>query len=1011
MGNFTIPTVLKMMKPLSKHKGFGFVLLMLTFLMSSSLNAQIIPATDGAAGPCGDCAPAGWVDITGTPDVSDANIVSGPGGGYGAGGTWNGAPLPLPPNGHTDWITIRDVGTLGTEEKIGTTLSSMVIGRDYELIVYTMSSTSNPYGPQFADFYQYQLQGQAEVSVAPVTQNVWRTDRIRFQAEAVNRDFSFTPGSNMGSNINNLEPINLSITLNAINAVPVADNNSVLTNFNTPITFNAVSTDVDYDGSIDVATVDLDPATAGVQQGPIVTAEGTWTVDALGDVTFTPAPGFLGVATLPYVVNDDYVLDGNNVSATSNVAFLSVTVSLDSDGDGIPDSVDLDDDNDGISDAEENNCDTDTALFNNEWTYESWSTVGPSSLGGDSSFTFAQAGFVANGDGTYTFDGTTVGEDNVVDSSGSFSNDISGAANTQNVASGVADLDFSATNSIGEVSEMTTFATFVPGAAVSFNLVDDQANDTFAYAVLDTEGNVLVSDNPGYGTNVRVENISIVAPANGVVEIKVWYFDPSGVFSVPQLEMSPNPPGLVVNSSLPCNLDTDNDGVPNSLDLDSDNDGILDIVESGQDAAVVDANNNGILDSMEGGPNPAGDSNGDGIADAVVAGADPIDSDGDGIDDYFDSDSDNDGIADVIEAGGTDANADGYADDDDNNVDNTGSNGIPTSAGTTGLTPPNSDGAGGADYIDIDADNDGIPDSYEAQDPTTTYVAPTGNDTDGDGLDDAYDTDNGGLDLSNPQNTDANGNPDYIDIDADNDGIVDNIEGQSSVGYQLPDADTDGNGLADVYETTPGSGILVNQPEDTDSDGTPDYADLDSDGDGISDTIEAYDTDGDDAADTTPSGLDGDNDGLDDNFDLETGGAGMQDPNGSTNDGQIAYDFPNDQDAASLEVDFRDDETPATPVPDTDGDGIADDVDIDDDNDGILDSVESLGFTPSTIVNDPSCTFPSVSFSSPTQIVDVAGDVGDQYRFDNIATFPGVGVVDAIVEVTEAARWSNFNYD
>ncbi|MCG1038045.1 gliding motility-associated C-terminal domain-containing protein, partial [Polaribacter sp. DS7-9] len=38
------------------------------------------------------------------------------------------------------------------------------------------------------------------------------------------------------------------------------------------------------------------------------------------------------------------------------------------------------------------------------------------------------------------------------------------------------------------------------------------------------------------------------------------------------------------------------------------------------------------------------------------------DTDGDGVLDYLDLDADNDGIADVVEAGGTDANGDGRAD-------------------------------------------------------------------------------------------------------------------------------------------------------------------------------------------------------------------------------------------------------------------------------------------------------------------------------------------------------------
>ena len=76
--------------------------------------------------------------------------------------------------------------------------------------------------------------------------------------------------------------------------------------------------DWDLDGTITVASVDLDPATAG-QQTTLTTAQGTWTVDGAGNVTFTPAPGFAGTATASYTVLD-------NEGLVSNVAALAVGV-------------------------------------------------------------------------------------------------------------------------------------------------------------------------------------------------------------------------------------------------------------------------------------------------------------------------------------------------------------------------------------------------------------------------------------------------------------------------------------------------------------------------------------------------------------------------------------------------------------------------------------------------------------------------------------------------------------
>ena len=65
------------------------------------------------------------------------------------------------------------------------------------------------------------------------------------------------------------------------------------------------------------STVDLDPATPGIQRGPIVTAQGTWQViDDNGTVYFAPAAGFYGMATIPYAISDSL---GNTATATMSV--------------------------------------------------------------------------------------------------------------------------------------------------------------------------------------------------------------------------------------------------------------------------------------------------------------------------------------------------------------------------------------------------------------------------------------------------------------------------------------------------------------------------------------------------------------------------------------------------------------------------------------------------------------------------------------------------------------------
>ncbi len=239
------------------------------------------------------------------------------------------------------------------------------------------------------------------------------------------------------------------------------------------------------------------------------------------------------------------------------------------------------------------------------------------------------------------------------------------------------------------------------------------------------------------------------------------------------------------------------------------------------------------------------------------------------------------------------------------------------------------DGDTVADQIDIDDDNDGILDTLEG-DHTV--------DTDGDGFFDS------------------------IDLDSDNDGIPDNVEAQPTQGYIPPSgSDSDVDGLDDAYE---GSGEEGVTPEDTDSDGTPDYLDDDSDNDLVPDENEGHDANFDGQADRSLLFSDSDSDGLDDGFEGNDLNDGF-DPNDEMDN--PASDLPNrdgdeevnyrdaDDDGDSIDTidedinangDPTDDDHDGDGSPDyldfddTDSDGVPDNVDIDDDNDGILDIVE-----------------------------------------------------------------------
>lgn len=397
--------------------------------------------------------------------------------------------------------------------------------------------------------------------------------------------------------------------------------------------------------------------------------------------------------------------------------------------------------------------------------------------------------------------------------------------------------------------------------------------------------------------------------------------------------------------------DADFDGIPDNTDIDDDNDGILDVDEG-----------------------------------------ESTDTDGDGIVDRLDLDSDNDGIPDIVEAGGVDSNNDGRV-DDDTDTDNDGwANTFDSNNGGTALDNPDTDDDGIYDYLDLDSDNDGIPDIIEAGgvDTNDDGLVDSATDTDEDGWANTFDSDNGGTALSNPD-TDSDGLANNIDIDADGDGIVDLIESQATTGSPIipVGSDTDGDGIDNAFDSDNGGTPIT--PVDTDSDSTPDYIDFNSDNDSFSDVLEGWDTDNDQVANTTPTGLDSDGDGLDNAFDLVVG------PNATNNiyNDQDANDFPDvSTSGQTSERDWREEN-----VLDADFDGIPDGIDIDDDNDGILDVDETNGCTEISVVNATSVGTGSYTVVEDGQLrISING--GDGGGGTSTAGGSGATITDAVFNVT-----------
>ncbi|MEZ4861099.1 MAG: hypothetical protein R3C14_07330 [Caldilineaceae bacterium] len=443
-----------------------------------------------------------------------------------------------------------------------------------------------------------------------------------------------------------------------------------------------------------------------------------------------------------------------------------------------------------------------------------------------------------------------------------------------------------------------------------------------------------------------------------------------------------------------------NDGVdlPDYLDRDSDNNGTDDIVEAGygsldgdNDGIIdtpTDDDQDGIADSIDSLPgifggimDTLGDADNDSVPNGVEIndGADPYDpadykdSDGDLVPDYVENlagasptdasdfkDSDSGGTPDYVETvlypnvllPATDPNA---AADDDQDTDG---DGVPDYQELLDGTDPN------AALAYKDSDGDLVPDYVETQEGTDVNDPTAYKDSDGDLAPDYVETiwqPNSSYAVTDPnlatsfRDTDAGTLPDYVETvllpnvgvpgfdpndpaddlnDTDGDGISNRTEGfQDTDGdgvYDLLDVDSDNDGILDSVEAGPTPAT----PVDTDSDTVPDYKDLDSDNDGIPDNVEAQptvgyvapsggiaatgvftiylggltpvNTDGADNPDYLD--LDTDNDGLDDASEAEYINASTTytDVNGMLDGG--AADLP-DRDSDG-EASFRDDSEP-----------------------------------------------------------------------------------------------------
>ncbi|WP_299899319.1 VCBS domain-containing protein, partial [uncultured Aquimarina sp.] len=554
--------------------------------------------------------------------------------------------------------------------------------------------------------------------------------------------------------------------------------------------------DSDSDGCTDAneayADANADGGDGGIYNPGNAAAEplsiGAGTIDANGAVV---AASYTDPEDGDTDSTDDYQQIGGPDADGDGIPDACDATFDDADGDGIGDVVDLDDDNDGILDTVESPCTFDLTNRKLALLYDN--------TGGSNVVTTTDSDFFYVASVSDQMFGSGVSYTNDANNTSGGYIDLQGV-DQADLASAKADNDYIEYQFTTSTEQFQIAQLFFFGEPVGIPAVDYRTGYSYQVEISDDNfatSSVLFDEDVVTTSSFRfpATNLITLEPAQRYTIRMFVYANPGANAGSITFD------NVAFQATLCEREDSDNDGIPNYLDLDSDNDGIYDLVESGQlDNGVTDANNDGIIDgnTLDFGAN--------GLANALESDdtsaattANPISTDTDGLANYIDIDSDDDGIVDNIEGQTTGGYIAPIVDDpltplvDESDTDGNGVNDAYDTNGTA-IDPDlaDVDGTGGADYVDTDADGDGIPDATEGYDTDGDNIPdtlPSGNDSDGDGLDDNYDVDgtattdaggatNGGtLPTDFPDDDNPGDDRDWRDpLDADDDGIADNID-------------------------------------------------------------------------------------------------------------------------------------------------------------------------------------------------------------------------------------------
>ncbi|WP_395803534.1 Ig-like domain-containing protein, partial [Daejeonella sp.] len=329
------------------------------------------------------------------------------------------------------------------------------------------------------------------------------------------------------------------------------------------ITLSSCSTDTDSDGIIN--TLDLDSDGDGCADA----------IEANSSYTATSTTAYpIGTDTNANGLLEDYegTSSGtiNYTSTYTNYALINtINACLDTDGDGIPNLFDLDDDNDGVLDTTECLPAPYKAYTYNRAT-TSWSTAVPISVKGSTtqSITLNQAA-AAVAPNSFTFEGVNGWK-------------LLNATGVQPDANGKITITITPSGGTNVVAD----AMLITNGINTF-IIDDNATSTANFVLAGSNWATQTDKLDAFAYSNATKDNTYIGSANYSGR------SASYIFTIP---------------TAPC-ADTDNDSIPNSLDLDSDGDGCADAIEAGSSTIAsstvvypsgTDTNKNGLLNAYEG---------------------------------------------------------------------------------------------------------------------------------------------------------------------------------------------------------------------------------------------------------------------------------------------------------------------------------------------------------------------------------------------------------------------------